>query len=394
MGFRRGLITDMGVAREGLLRLLGGLALPSRGSPPDATVLISGDIDCEMVEGSVEVSRGEIDRRDIENAHRQALLSPRRRAHTLGSQMEKVQFYPMFYILNSNENHRVTSSLGMRAFHLTVRGHLLLAPSTFVVNLRQLLRSVGIQHHEFHLRSFGTSHWVATEAEKDAGVLVLETGESVMDGVIWFEGQPIRFFSFTGGFKDFVRSIADAFHVPLGVARKLLETYGELYDIGHAGVPSKIEIREGEHPYVISRRDLVDVLHNVAHAMLKDLEQMHLHDPEREHSWLDYTHAVVLNGSFLLLKGMDILVQALWNKQVRMPPLPPEEVLQFVREIPPGEREDFLENPGLFPLLGIALWRARERRMRPAVKMATNGIGTPSRIHAWWRELLEKLKIV
>lgn len=215
-----------------------------------------------------------------------------------------------------------------------------------------------------------------------------------MDGVIWFEGQPIRFFSFGGGWKDFVRSIADAFHIPLGVARQVLETYGELYDVGHAGAPSKIEIPEGEHTYVIPRRDLVDVLHNVARTILKDLEQSHLQDYDREHSWLDYTHAVVLNGSFLILKGIDMLVEELWGKQVRMPPTPPEEVLQFIREVPPGEREDFLKNPGLFPLLGIARWRARERRMRPALKAATNGVGIPSRFQAWWRELLEKLKIV
>ena len=393
-GFRRGLITDMESAREGLLRLLDGLALPSRGLPPEATVLISGDIDCEMVEGSAEVPRGEIDRRHIENAHRQAQLSPRRRSHALGSQTEKIQFYPMFYVLNSNENHKVISPLGMRASHLTVRGHLLLAPATFVTNLRQLLRSVGIQYHEFHLRSFGTSHWAVTEAEKDAGVLVLETGESVMDGVIWFEGQPIRFFSFGGGWKDFVRSIADAFHIPLGVAREVLETYGELYDTGHVGVPNKIEAVVGDQPYVIPRRNLVEVLHSVARSILEDLEKTHFRDPESGHSWLDYTHAVVLNGSFLFLKGIEALVEDLWGKQVRMPPTPPEEVLQLVREVPPGEREDFLENPGLFPLLGIALWRARERRIRPALRAATNGVGFPSRFHTWWRELLEKLKIV
>lgn len=393
-GFRRGMITDMEAARDGLLRLLDGLSLSSRSLPQEATILISGEIDYEDVEGSAEVPRGEITRRHIEEAHRQAQLAPRRRGHALGSQTEKIQFYPMFYILNSNEHHRVISPLGMRASHLTVRGHLLLAHSTFVTNLRQLLRSAGIHYHDFHLRSFGTSHWVVTEAEKDAGVLVMETGESVMDGVIWFEGQPIRFFSFGGGWKDFVRNVADAFHIPLDLAREVLKTYGDLYDSGHMGVPSKIEINHGDQVYTIQRRELTELLHNVAYSMLSDLENTFFRDPETGRSWLDFVHAVVLNGTFLLLHGIDELMEELWKKQVRIPPTPPDEVLQLVRDVPPGEREEFLENPALFPLLGIALWRARERRTRPTLSTTTNGAGIPSRFRSWWAQFMEKLKIV
>ncbi len=398
-GFDRGMIVDMEAAREGLVRLLEGLSIsPRSGTHSRAVVLISGEIDYEVVEGSVEVPRGEVTRRHVEEAHRQAQLTPpRRRSRGMNTPMEKVQFYPMHYILNGNENHRVLSPVGMQAAHLTVRGYLLFAARTFVDNLRQLLKKVGLPYHEFHLRAFGVSHWITSHAERDAGVLVLQTGESMLDGVLWYRNYPMRFFTLGVGWKDYVQEIAKVFHVPLPAAREMLNTFPAIVEMGHMGMPNRVEASAGDQVYRVPRKKLIQLLYGITEDIFREIRERFLREPERDqdagHDWLDLIHAVAINGPFFMLEGLDSLIAEAWGKQL-MDLEPSEEALEGIRDVPPGEGGDILRLPEFFPLLGIVRWKSRERRrVRSPMPMTTNGAGWVSQLRSWWKEFMEKLKL-
>lgn len=390
-GFDRGMIVNMKAAARQLSQLLEGLGVDARTlSKGEVVVLISGEIQTSMVEGAADVNRGEITYRDIEESHRAAYRSSAPRGgHT--SMLEKIQFYPVYYILNGNENHRVIFPLGMQATHLLVRGYLLSGPRTFVSNLRKLLHEVGVPRPEFHLRSFGLSHWLTTDEERYAGILVLQTGESMVDGVVWERNYPRWFFTLDVGWKDFVEHISRTFQVPLDVARDVLNG-ASLFNQGNIATPSWIEVEKGGEHYTISRQDLISVLNHATSEFLNLIHDQGFKNPEHALDFLDVVHAVVFSGPFILLDGLDILVSETWRRQVRNLE-PPSDVVAEVRELPPGKKEDFLQDdPEMFPLLGMVRWKYLERTKSWSTHhLSTNGTGWVEELRSWVRQWMKKL---
>jgi len=107
------------------------------------------------------------------------------RAIAIPHNREILHIIPRSYTLDGQEGIR--SPIGMHAFRLEVDAHIITAASTSLANVEQAAEQSGIFVDRFVLNPLAAGEAVLTEAEREAGVVVIDIGGGTTDIAIFID---------------------------------------------------------------------------------------------------------------------------------------------------------------------------------------------------------------
>jgi cell division protein FtsA len=108
------------------------------------------------------------------------------RAIAIPHNREVLHVVPRSYTLDGQDGIR--HPLGMHAFRLEVDAHIITASTTSLANLEEATENAGILVDRFILNPLAAGDAVLTQAERDAGVVVIDIGGGTTDIAIYVEG--------------------------------------------------------------------------------------------------------------------------------------------------------------------------------------------------------------
>ena len=164
-GIRKGVIVDLGAASQAITRSLEKAEQTSGLEMTSALVSLAGaHVSSVNSRGAIAIPNGQIDRGDVTRVLDQA------RAVAIPHDREIVHVIQRGFAVDGQEG--IHMPVGMHGYRLEVEAHIITAAAATVDNLRQCVKSAGVEIDQFVLNPLASAEVVLTDQEREMGVAV------------------------------------------------------------------------------------------------------------------------------------------------------------------------------------------------------------------------------
>ena len=225
---------------------------------------------------------------------------------------EVLHVVPRSYTLDGQESIR--NPIGLHCFRLEVDAHILTASSTNLANIEQAVGQAGLTVDRFILNPFAAGDAVLDEAEKEAGVVLVDIGARstgvgiFVEGTLWYSAVlPI-------GGAYITQDIMYWSNAPFEVAERIKLQHGHAMEKSVNALQTFEMERFGDQaPRKVSRKELAMVIEARSEEILEFVKK------SIKRSGYDalLPAGVVLTGGTAQLHGLQDLAQQTLNMPVR-----------------------------------------------------------------------------
>lgn len=235
---------------------------------------------------------------------------------------EVIHYFPIEFILD--DNNGIQDPVGMFGKELGCRLHIITAPASMLLNLSSCLSKCHVEVSSFILSSYASALACLTEDEKELGAILIDIGAKTTSFSIFLDKKVIYTGSVPIGSWHITSDIAKALSLTVQSAEKLKVLYGSAIesssdknDVIHL---EDLDIDSLGQISVITVEDLVSIIYPRAEEIFLLIKE------DYQKLDLDYliSRKVVLTGGGAALRGMRELASIIFNKQVRIATLEPE----------------------------------------------------------------------
>lgn len=311
--------------------------------------------------GVVAVRSEEVSRDDVTRVHEVA------RAVVIPEGRELLHAIPQDYVVDGNGG--IQLPVGMAATRLETDLFIVTAASTASRNLRKAVDRAGCRVDDLVLQPLGSNIALLGEAEREAGVALVEVRDAGTDVSVYRDGKIRHLTSIPWGENAVANDIVKGLGVSVGEAAKLKERYGaartadvdpdEQIEISGPVPGSRRRISRELLAHIIEQR--MDEVLGLAYERIDDEE---LHD--------QLGAGVVLSGSGTSLPGISTLAQHVFGASVRVGK-PGIGLTGMVKPV---------EDPRYATAVGLALYGAMRGNGRGSGKVSR----ACGRLTAWCRD--------
>ncbi|MEJ2192266.1 MAG: cell division protein FtsA [Nitrospirota bacterium] len=359
-GLKAGMVVDMEAATLAVREALAEAERTSGVKIRAVYAAIAGShVRCSESTGAAGVKRGEVTWRDMERAVQSAanLYVPLNR--------ELLHALPVSYALDGQGD--IVRPLGMRGVRLEARVMAITAAQAAVENMLGCCEGAGVEVIEAVFGPLAASHAVLREAEREAGVLLIDVGAGTTD-VALFKGGTLRHaFSIPVAGSHLTGDLAIGLRISREEAERVKHEEGFALPAGagQSGATIKVHGLEGERR-TIPRNYMGEILLPRCEEIFELLRDG-LGDP------LLYTCSVaVLTGGSAVLPAMDRVLEAVLGITVRT-------------GVPEGPPAQGLEGPAYATALGLMLYGNEVEAQPPGGVLTTAG----ERLRQWMENLFD-----
>lgn len=293
------------------------------------------------------------------------------RTMPLSPDVELIHVIPRQYIVDGQEG--ITDPVGMTGTRLEVDVHIVLGSVTAVHNLVRCVEAVGIGISQIVLEPLASAMAVLSSAEKELGVVLLDSGGGTTDisvfrgGDIWFS----KTIPIAG--EHITNDITVGLQTPIEEAERIKKQYGTCL-VDSVADDEKIEVATigGESTKQVSRKKLARVLEPRVEEIL-DLAMQEVEDA----GYRDLIPAgVVITGGTSLLAGMAEYIEKRYGTPARVGSLP--HGIHGLRDI--------VESPIYATGIGLLKYAVETRDFVPTKR--ARGKGMLGKLLGWFRSFL------
>jgi len=294
------------------------------------------------------------------------------RTMPLSPDVELIHVIPRQYIVDGQEG--ITDPVGMTGTRLEVDVHIVLGSVTAVHNLVRCVEAVGISITQIVLEPLASAMAVLSSAEKELGVVLLDSGGGTTDisvfrgGDIWFS----KTIPIAG--EHITNDVTVGLQTPIEEAERIKKQYGTCL-VDSVGDDEKIEVATigGEGTKQVSRKKLSRVIEPRVEEIL-DLAMQEVEDA----GYRELIPAgVVITGGTALLSGMAEYIERRYGTPSRVGSLP--HGIHGLRDI--------VESPIFATGIGLLKYAVETRDFVPS-KRARGGKGMLGKLFGWFRNFL------
>ena len=141
----------------------------------------------------------------------------------LNNTLEVIDILPQAYTVDGNTG--IINPVGLPGFTLEVETFLSIAPEAQLSLLTHLLQACGSETFQVYASSVAQGHQLLSPAEKQAGALLIDVGESSTSAVMYHKGTLLEAWEISSGEKCLSQAIADLLQNDLDTAQEVLQTY-------------------------------------------------------------------------------------------------------------------------------------------------------------------------
>ncbi len=352
----------------GHLRILGVGVTPSQGLKKgmvvniDQTVeCIASSIDkCQKISGfHIEQANVSIANPNITSKNSKGVIGLANNGHDIGHDdieraldaartmagptgRDVLHVIPRGFVVDNQEG--VKNPIGMSGSRLEVETHVVVSTGGTIQNLVKCVERAGVKPLELVLEPLASAEAVLTDAEREAGVMLVDIGAGTTDIALFLDGQPWHTAVMPVGGSHITNDVAIGLRAPFEVAEELKVKHGRASSEGVlADEPVRIATEGGPQQYM--RAELCDIIEarveEILHMVLGEL-----HDSGYKSV---LPAGVVLTGGTASLSG----IAQVAARVLEMP----------VRIGIPGELEgliDTISSPAYATSVGLVRWSFRE----------------------------------
>lgn len=217
--FSGAFVRDMQAAQEELASVFGEISEYVSVDPSVVVGLRGTFLSFKRASGfnSVDSRNRIIGEREIQSAIKNSIPS------NLSETLDVVDILPQTYTIDGNTGIR--NPKGMAGFTLEVETFLSCALITHLNNLNNVLAACGCNEYQILPTSVALGEVLARAEEKQAGVLVLDVGQSASSALMYHKGSLVDAWELPFGRDGEAQAVADLLQNDLETAREVLKTY-------------------------------------------------------------------------------------------------------------------------------------------------------------------------
>ncbi len=294
------------------------------------------------------------------------------RAIPISPDLQIIHIIPRQYIVDGQEG--ITDPIGMTGTRLEADVHIVLGSVTAVHNLVRCVEAVGIGVKQIVLEPLASAMAVLSSAEKELGVMLLDTGGGTTDisvfrgGDIWFS----KTIPIAG--EHITNDITVGLQTPIEEAERIKKVHGTCL-VDSVGDDEKIEVATlgGEGTRQVPRKRLAKIIEPRVEEIL-DLAMQEVEDA----GYRDLIPAgMVLTGGTSLLQGIVEFAQRRYGIPVRRGSVP-KDVHGF---------QEIVESPIFATGVGLLKFAVEGKDFARSLQ-ARRSKGLVAKLFGWFRQFL------
>jgi len=308
-GMKKGMVTDVNALSAAISNSVHKAEKSSGYEIGRAFVSVAGGhIESINSKGAVGISNARgVRLEDLERAMDAA------KAVSLPYGREVLHVIPRNYSLDGQEGLR--SPLGMLGFRREVETHIITAATASIQNLTRCVESAGVFVDRFILNPLASGDVVLTDAERDAGAMVVDIGGGTTDIAIFLDGAVWHTAVIAVGGQHITNDIAHGLHLPFELAEAVKLEYG------HAD-PKSVSPLEAfpiqpfgeELPSKVQRTDLAHIIN----ARVTEMFELILKEAKRSGYDSLLKAGLILTGGSSQLPGIKTVAADVLKMPVRV----------------------------------------------------------------------------
>ncbi len=294
------------------------------------------------------------------------------RVVNLPGDRELVHVLPRQFLVDGYEG--VRDPVGMMGSRLEVEVHMVTASGAAIQNLLKAVIRAGLEAEQVILSSLAAAESTLTQAEREAGVILVDLGGGTTDVAVFLDGSPAYTCVLPVGSDHITSDLAMGLRIPLGEAERLKLEYG-ITTVGENldGVLFELPSAGSGEPRPVTGGLLADIIE----PRVQELFSLVLSEVRRAGVGRHLPGGLVLTGGGARLKGLDAWASRVLEMPVRVgEPQPLAGLADTVR----GP-----EHAAVVGLVQLAL--ARRSRSASQAAAAAEGMGVWVRLRDWFQEL-------
>ena len=306
-GMRKGVVTDIEKTGAAIKAAVDAAERLSGYEIQHATITVSGShVEGMNSSGKVAVANPD---REIRSDDVDRVLDVCRAIQVPSSRM-LLNVLPSSYIVDGQEG--IQQPLGMVAYSLEARAHLITAGSTAVQNLEKCVQYAGIAVDDYVPASLAAAELTLTETERDLGTVLVDIGAETCDIAVFYQNAVVHTAVLPIGGAFITRDVAIGLKTSLAAAEELKTSYGTC-DLRTVSVSERYTVPDEPGDRYIERADLARI---IAARMSEIFEMIAgviaAAGPEVTSA------GVVLTGGGAQLEGIEALARAILKTGVRV----------------------------------------------------------------------------
>jgi cell division protein FtsA len=352
------------VGHAGHLRILGVGVAPSQGlkkgmvvNIDQAVEAIASSIDrCQKISGfKIEHANISIGNPNVSSQNTKGVVAVADNGHDIGqddinrvleaartvavgSHGDVLHVIPRGFVVDGMGG--VKNPVGMAGSRLEVETHVISGGGGTIQNLVKCIERTGIHPQDLVLEPLASAEAVLTEAEKEAGVMLVDVGGGTTDIAVFLEGSAWHTAVLAVGGSHITNDVAIGLRAPYDAAEELKIRYGRASSVGVlADEPVRVATEAGMQEYM--RAELCDIIE----ARVEEIALM-VRDVLQASGYRGLLPAgVVLTGGTAQLPGIADVTSRIFEMPVRVGS--------------PGELEglvDTIGSPAYATSVGLVRW--------------------------------------
>jgi cell division protein FtsA len=334
-GIRKGNIVDLGAAAQSIARSIEKAQRSSGLEIHSALVSLAGShVSSINSRGVAGISGRVISQSDIDRALEaaQAVAIPHNR--------EIIHVIQRGFLVDGQEGIR--DPIGMHGYRLEVEAHIITAAEATVENLRQAVRTAGVEVSQFVLNPLASAEVVLSEGERGMGTVVCDIGGGTTDMAIYIDGDVWHTMVLAVGGNHITSDIAACLRLPLSQAEDIKKQNGFAVETQVNDNESFIVRSFGEEkPVKVSRKELASIIE----ARVTEIFQLVFQEIKRSGYDGLLPAGMILTGGTSNLPGIRELASEVLGMPVRL--ARPENLVGLT---------DQLNSPAYSTSVGLLYW--------------------------------------
>lgn len=326
-GFRSGIITDMTLAENTIVRAIYALEKQQDKSIKEVAISLSGSgVKSYYTSHKIKLGNQPISETDVKKLLTKAISDFKIK------DQEIIHYFPMEYIIDGNQS--VGNPVGIYAKELNCQIHIISADSLMLMNLTKCLAKCHVEVSDIIVSVYASAIACLSNDEKELGAIIVDIGSHTTSFGMFFENKIIYVSHVPIGSAHITTDIAKTFSISRNAAEKLKILYGNatpdlitkdtLINLG------EIEPNNNYNPNIsISIGQLAEIIQPRLREIFTSIKN------KCDHVSMDYLLArrIVITGGGASLPGIKNLAAEIFQKQARI--AKPEPLPGFVENYNP-----------------------------------------------------------
>jgi cell division protein FtsA len=367
-GLRKGIIVDIEAASEAISRSVEKAERTSGLEITSALVSLAGaHVSSVNSRGVAAISGGIVDAYDVARALESS------RTVAIPHDREIIHVIQRGFSIDGQDG--VSSPIGMHGYRLEVETHIITASAATVENIRQCVRSAGVEVQRFVLNPLASGEAVLTDEERRIGVAICDIGGGTTDLAIYVENNVWHTMVLAVGGNHVTADISHGLRLPIAQAEsiKLQQGYAIRAEVG-AEEYFTVQPFGEDRPTQINRQDLAHIIE----ARVAEIFSLTLQEIKRSGYDGLLPAGMVLTGGAAALPGIRKLASEVLGMPVRI--AQPENLHGL---------SDQLHSPAYSTSVGLLLWAlSMEDQEIPSPPGKETSFQGWKALKSWFRRLI------